>query len=408
MKQSLLISLLLGEVAVIWSAMVVSAHGENAQEGFLRMETVTFSNVVFSKDTIKQREDITITGKATLLDTWPKTLGEPSTGFVNITAPGPVMLMKYRQVNGVAAPDAIFVKKGNTYDFKLTLTGREPGRWHVHPTFAVEGAGTLIGPGQWITVQDTGGFTNNLTLLNGQTVNLETYGVGQMTIFQWLGFGLGLVWMLYWTVPAIGGANHRTVSKLPVTLRIPLNTDGQDIGLITKRDHRASNLLLLGNIALLVVGWVYQSVSFPIKIPQQVFRFTPPDLPAAPQLATVLTKDATFDPATSTLVMNVDVTNTGKSPITLKGFTTSSLTFVDQASAGTGAEHIMVISPQGAINPGETKTLNLTLRDPVWRDARMIEVNRPRIEVAGQLQFQDASGTQSQTTIASSVNPKLY
>src|SRR6202521_4536311 len=358
MKHRLLISTLLGVAALLGTAVIASAHGENAQEGFLRMETVTFSNAAFSKDTIKHGEDVTITGTATLLDTWPKTLGEPTTGFVNVTAAGPVMLMKDRQVNGMAAPDAIFVKKGNAYDFKLTLTGRQPGRWHVHPTFAVEGAGTLIGPGQWITVQDTGGFTNNLTLLNGQTVNLETYGVGQMSIFQWLGFGLGMVWMLYWTVPAIGGANHRTVSKLPVTLRIPLNTDGQDIGLVTKQDHRISNLLLLATLGLLVVGWVYQSVSFPIKIPQQVFRFTPPDLPAAPQLATVLIKDATYDPQPSTLVMNVDVTNVGKSPTTLKGFTTSSLTFVDQAAAGTGAEHVMVISPQGTIAPGETKTLN--------------------------------------------------
>src|SRR3981081_2108251 len=237
MTHRLLISLVLGVVALIGTALVASAHGENAQEAFLRMETVTFSNVNFSKDSIKQGEDVTITGKATLLDTWPKTLGEPTTGFVNITAPGPVMLMKDRLVNGMSAPDAIFVKKGNSYDFKLTLTGRQPGRWHVHPTFAVEGAGTLIGPGQWITVQDTGSFSNNLTLLNGQTVNLETYGVGQKSLFQWLGFGLGMAWMLYWTVPKIGGANHRTVSKLPVNLRVPLNTDGKGIWLITNVAH---------------------------------------------------------------------------------------------------------------------------------------------------------------------------
>src|SRR3984893_17217064 len=270
MKQRLLISLLLGLLAGLGTAVVAYAHGENAQEGFLRMETVAFSNVAFSKDTVKQGEDVIITGQATLLNTWPKPLGEPATGFVNVTAPGPVLLMKDRLVNGMSAPDAIFVKKGNSYDFKLTLIGRQPGRWHVHPTFAVEGAGTLIGPGQWITVQDTGGFTNNLTLLNGQTVNLETYGVGQMSIFQWLGFALGMAWMLYGTVPAIGGANHRTVSKLPDTLRFPLNTDRQDIGLVTKQAHRVSNLLLLATIALLVVGWVYQSVSVPIKIPQQV------------------------------------------------------------------------------------------------------------------------------------------
>src|SRR5579859_8231458 len=106
LKHRLLISVLLGIVALLATALVASAHCENAQEGFLRMETVTFTDVVFSKDTIKQGEDLTITGKATLLDTWPKTLGEPTTGFVNITAPGPVMLMKDRQVNGMAAPDA--------------------------------------------------------------------------------------------------------------------------------------------------------------------------------------------------------------------------------------------------------------------------------------------------------------
>src|SRR5438309_10541522 len=136
MKHRLLISVLLAVVALVGTAVVASAHGENAQEGFLRVETVAFSNVSFTKDTIKQGEPVTITGKATLLDTWPKTLGEPQTGFVNVTAPGPVLLMQDRQVNGMEAPDAIFVKKGDTYDFKLTLVGRQPGRWHVHPTFA--------------------------------------------------------------------------------------------------------------------------------------------------------------------------------------------------------------------------------------------------------------------------------
>ncbi len=410
MKRRLLITLMLGLAATAGAGVIAYAHGENAQEGFLRMETVAFYNVQFSKDTIKQGEEVTITGRATVLNSWPRTLEEPTTAYINVTAPGPVLLMKDRQINGVAAPDAIFIKKGSSYDFKLTLVGRRPGRWHVHPTFAVAGAGTLLGPGQWITVQDTGGFTNNLTLLNGQTVDLETYGLGQLVIFQWLGFAIGLVWMLYWTVPAIGGANHRTVSKLPVTLSIPLNTDGQDIGLITKRDHRASTLLLLAMSALLAVGWIYQSVTFPVKIPQQVLRFAPPELAQPAQFAQAVAKAASFDPPTSTLVMNVDVTNTGKAPMTLKGFTTSSLTFVDQASAGTGAEHVMTIEPQATINPGETKTLRLTLRDPVWRDTRMIEVDRPRISVAGLLLFQDASGAQNQNqiSIATGIIPKFY
>ena len=407
MRHHWLIAFLLAGVAMLGTAVVASAHGEDSQEGFLRMETVAFSNVQFSADTIKQGDSVDITGQATILDTFPKNLGEPNLGYINITAPGPVVLMKDRVINGAEAPDSIFIKKGNTYDFKMTIEGREPGRWHVHPTFAVEGAGTLIGPGQWITVQDAGGFANNLTLLDGQTVNLETYGAGQLTIFHWLGFAIGLYWMLYWTWPRIGGANHRTVSKLPVTLSVPLNTDGQDIGLITPRDHRVSNWLLVATIALLAVGWIYQTVSFPIKIPQQVLRFEPPALPQPPQFSRVVPKDATFDPQTSTLVMDVDATNTGTSPMNLNAFTTSSLTFVNQTSAGTGSQYVMTVEPAGPVAPGETKTLKLTLRDPVWRDSRIIEVNRPRIEVAGQLVFQDAGGTKNQDTILSQVNPKL-
>ena len=407
MRHCLLLALLLATAALLGTAVVASAHGEDSQEGFLRMETVTFSNVQFSTDTVKQGEPLTITGQATILNTFPKNLGDPGMGYINITAPGPVMLMKDRVINGAEAPDAIFVKKGDTYDFKMTLAGRLPGRWHVHPTFAVEGAGTLIGPGQWITVQDTGGFANNLNLLNGQTVNLETFGVEQLTIFQWLGFAIGLYWMLYWTWPRIGGANHRTVSKLPVTLSVPLNTDGQDIGLITKQDHRVSNWLLAATIALLAIGWIYQSVSFPIKIPQQVLRFQPPALAQPPQFSQTVAKGGSFDPQTSTLVMDVDVTNTGKSPMNVTGFTTSSLTFVSDGTAGTGSQHTMSVEPQGQIAPGETKTLKLTLRDPAWRDARIIDVNRPRIEVAGQLVFQDSSGTKNQDTILSSINPKL-
>src|SRR5215813_4143155 len=126
MKRRLLISVFLGLAATLATAAVASAHGENSQEGFLRMETVAFSNVQFSKDTIKQGEELTITGKASLLTTWPRTLGEPDTGFINVTAPGPVVLMKDRLINGMSAPDAIFVKKGNAYEFKLTLLGRQP------------------------------------------------------------------------------------------------------------------------------------------------------------------------------------------------------------------------------------------------------------------------------------------
>ena len=58
MTHRIFTSLLLAVAALASSAAIASAHGENSQEGFLRMETVAFSNVQFSKDTVKQGEEL--------------------------------------------------------------------------------------------------------------------------------------------------------------------------------------------------------------------------------------------------------------------------------------------------------------------------------------------------------------
>src|SRR5262249_35440383 len=125
MKQRLATALVLGFAALLGSAGVSHAHGERSQEGFLRMGTVAFYEVNFSGgDTLKQGEEMTVTGRVRVLDTWPNNLGTPETGFIGLTTPGPVVLLKDRTINGQPAPDAIFIKKGEDYDFKLTFAGR--------------------------------------------------------------------------------------------------------------------------------------------------------------------------------------------------------------------------------------------------------------------------------------------
>src|SRR3979411_1640949 len=89
----------------------VWAHGERAEEGFLRMETVAFSDVTFSTQVVRQGEQVTITGQATVLETWPKSLPGPSVGYVNVDAPGPVILMQDRLINGVEQPARYFFTK---------------------------------------------------------------------------------------------------------------------------------------------------------------------------------------------------------------------------------------------------------------------------------------------------------
>jgi methane/ammonia monooxygenase subunit B len=403
MQRRLAISLLLGLAVATASAAVAHAHGERAQEGFLRMETVAWSDVKFSRDTVAQGETLTITGTVKILDTWPRTIGEPGVAFLNVDAPGPVFLMKDRKVNGEEAPNAIYVKKGGVYEFTTVLEGRKAGQYHVHPTFAIEGAGTLIGPGKWITVQaGPGGFTNPITLLNGQTVDLENYTLAPLVGWHWLGFFLGMAWMVYWTGP------KPTVTRLAITSRIPLNTDGQDVGLITKKDHRVVNIFAIVTVLMLLAGLVYQQVAFPAKLPQQVLRFEPPALPQPPQLAQAQATRATYDADTHALVMEVQVKNLGDKPLNLTRFTTSNLVFVNQAMAATGTERVMVVEPTGAINPGETRSLKLTLRDSVWTDERLIQFDKPRTAVTGSLVFEDAGGTSNLVTVQSGVTPAQF
>jgi hypothetical protein len=159
---------------------------------------------------------------------------------------------------------------------------------------------------------------------------------------------------------------------------------------------------------MLAAGWVYQEVFFPVTIPQQVVRLEPPALPAEARFAEARVQRATFDPGTSTLTMDVLATNTGSQPMRLQGFNTSNLAFDTDASATRPNGHQLSVDGPVTIAAGESQTLRLTLPDPAWTSERLIETANPRIEVAGQLVFEDSSGGRTHTTIGSAVIPKLF
>ena len=99
----------------------------------------------------------------------------------------------------------------------MVLLGKEPGHWHVHPGMAINGTGTLVGPARWVTVRPGAGkFEFPVTLLNGETIELNTYGGQFVWWWSFLGFLLGVVWMVYWTF------TKRTVTNLAVTMQLPV------------------------------------------------------------------------------------------------------------------------------------------------------------------------------------------
>jgi methane/ammonia monooxygenase subunit B len=405
-----LLSALLAGVLVVTLAPAAQAHGERAQEAFLRMRTVSWVDVTFSSDRVRQGETFTITGTAKILDAWPTNLakGNPNTAFLGLIAPGPVVMLKERTINGTSVPTRIDAKKGDIYEFSMTVAGRRVGRWHVHPALSVKGAGTLLGPGQFINVEENpDGFRNDVQLVEaggtpGGTINLENYQLTFTWIWLVITFLIGLAWMIYWTVP------KRTVTNLAVTSQIPLNTDGMDYGLITKKDHRNMNWFAIGTALLLVVGWIWQANAFPTKMPQQIFQFAPP-VPAVAAntgLGVAGLASARYEEGNQTLTMDVDITNNGTTPMELQQFTTSTLKFAPGQAPGenTGG---LVATPAASVAPGATTRLSLAMQGPGWEDEKLIPVNESSQMITGILVFQTGDGKKVLTEVEANLQPIL-
>jgi len=401
MKRRLVAALLLGPTLLIGYASLTYAHGERAQEAFLRMQTVGWFDVKYSADTVKQGEPWNVSGTLKILETWPKTLDEPETAYVGVSAPGPIAIMKERVINGKPAPHSIFVKRGDVLEFQMTLQGRRPGRWHIHPIIAIEGAGSLLGPGQWLTVEEVpGGFSFPLTLFNVKEVNVEDYGLNLVMITSLIGLVIGLWFMWHWTGP------RATITRLAVTNLIPLHDIGEDFGLITKRDQRYMNLFAILAIVLLVAGYAYSEVVYPERIPLQVIRFEPPKLPEVPVFAEAkVAGPALYDVDQTSLELPIQITNMGNSPITLANFTTSTVTFSSNPAADASR---LAVEPGNVIGANETKTLKLTMRDQLWYTERLVPIGEAQMVMTGVVTFVNSAGQKNRLTVQAPLRPSSF
>ncbi|HKD70179.1 MAG TPA: methane monooxygenase/ammonia monooxygenase subunit B [Candidatus Binataceae bacterium] len=395
--------------AMLLRAPSVSAHGEAGDQPFLKDLTAAFYDVKISPTQIEVGQPVTVTGKVRILETWPYTLDPPQTAYITPVVPGPVFALKDRTINGQSAPGSFFVEKGGIYQFKMVLLGRDPGRWHVHPGIAVQGTGTLIGPGEWVTVAaGAGKFTFPVALVSGQTIDLNTYGREFVWWWSFAGFLIGAVWMFYWTL------SKRTVTNLAVTVQLGPNDDAPDIGLITPRDHMWMNVLAGVTIAMLVVGWAYAATTYPVRMPQQTDWFAPKFISSGDKMAEVEPQGATFDDGTDTLLMKVSAKNVGTSPITLKQYIMAMTTFVnggadEQAKAGP-RDYVgqLEVEPSSPIAPGQTQDLTLKMTSPVFSEERLIPVHDPQQFIAGLLRFENAQGAQQLVVARSSVVPTQF
>src|SRR5919201_6068082 len=65
------------------------AHGEKSQAAFLRMRTLGWYDLKWSKKEVNVNEEFEITGKLHIMNAWPAAIRVPERCFLNTILPGP-------------------------------------------------------------------------------------------------------------------------------------------------------------------------------------------------------------------------------------------------------------------------------------------------------------------------------
>jgi methane/ammonia monooxygenase subunit B len=121
-----------------------SAHGEKSQAAFMRMRTVHWYDLNWSKETVAVNESVEITGKLHIFGGWPETVDKPDVAFLNIGIPGPTFIRSESYIGDKLVPRSVALELGETYSFRVVLKARRPGEWHVHTMMNVQGGGPII------------------------------------------------------------------------------------------------------------------------------------------------------------------------------------------------------------------------------------------------------------------------
>lgn len=368
--------------------VLVQGHGERAQMPQLRMSTVHWFDVDPSTTQLKVNDLITIKGSFMPSRFWPEHVESiEGTAFLNIGVPGPAFVRLDSRVNGVPMIRSTRFLRGELYHFEITLKARKPGRYHVHPLINVKGTGPIIGPGRWIDVGGSAAdFELKATTLLGKEIDVERYGFANVAGWSAFWFVFGLSWFAYWLM------------KCPIVIprfkrRDELGDDADQM--ITTVDRRVGLIYLTLTLLFIVGGYQYAQASWPITTPLQTGRVDVP--PADPGAATLKVKliEARYRIPGRSFRIEMQVTNTGSSPVTVGEMAAGNLRFINGAVLQVeAADEDDLIAPDalrvenGPVLPGETKTLVIYADDAMWETQRMTTmIKSPDANVAALLFF---------------------
>jgi methane/ammonia monooxygenase subunit B len=401
-----MVGLLTAFAATSFYAPTAAAHGEKSQAAFMRMRTIHWYDLHWSKEKVKVNDSVEITGKFHVFEGWPETVAEPDVAFLNIGIPGPVFIRKESYIGGQLVPRSVRLEIGKTYEFKVVLKARRPGDWHVHTMMNVEGGGPIIGPGKWITIEGSmGEFKNPITTLTGQTIDLETYNLENTYFWHAFWYAVGLAWIVYWV-------------RRPVFLpRFLLVNAGRADELVSKTDRKISLGFAAATVVIVIFAMSSSNGKYPITIPLQAgtMRGIKP-IEEPKSTVAVKVEDASYRVPGRAMRMKLTITNNGNAPVRLGEFYTASVRFLDSDvyKDTTGypedllAEDGLEVSDNSPIAPGQTRTVEVQASDAAWEVYRLADIiYDPDSRFAGLLFFFDAEGNRTITQVDAPLIPSF-
>jgi methane/ammonia monooxygenase subunit B len=398
------VALLAATSASMLYTPTAAAHGEKSQAAFMRMRTIHWFDLNWSKEEVKVNDTMTLSGKFYVFQGWPETVDKPEVAFLNIGEPGAVFIRQGSWIGGQLVPRSASLELGETYEFKVLLKARRPGDWHIHAMMNVQGGGPIIGPGKWTTI--TGSmkdFVNPVTTLTGETIDLETYNLENTYFWHALWYAIGLAWLAYWV---------RKPMFIPRSIAIE---SGKANTLITATDRKVGIAFTAGTIALVAVAMTNTNEKYPVTTPLQaglLRNMKTFEMPTA--TVAVKVEDATYRVPGRAMQMTLKITNNGDSAVRLGEFNTASVRFLDSAVLeDTGgypddilAEDGLTVSDNSPLAPGQTRTVQVTASDAAWEVYRLADlIYDPDSRFAGLLFFFDEAGKRQMVTVDAPLIP---
>ena len=400
------VALLVTFTAAMFYTPTASAHGEKSQAAFMRMRTIHWFDLDWSKDEVAINETMTISGKFHVFAGWPETVDKPEVSFLNIGIPGPVFIRQGSWIGGQLVPRSVSLELGDTYEFKVLLKARRPGDWHVHTMMNVEGGGPIIGPGKWVTITGSmGEFVNPIVTLTGETINLEDYALENIYFWHALWYSIGLAWLVFWV---------RRPLFIPRNIAV---MDGKANTLISGTDRKVGVAFALGTVVLVAASMGSTNDKYPVTTPLQaglMRGIKSMEIPAP--TVTVKVEDATYRVPGRAMQMTLKITNNGDAAVQLGEFNTASVRFLDaevyEDESGYPddilAEEGLTVSDNSPLAPGETRTVEVTASDAAWEVYRLADlIYDPDSRFAGLLFFFDEEGNRQMVTVDAPLIPSF-